>query len=328
LLDTKPISAKSLGDYFQVNGKLLEEQYRDHLSNFHEWEQREHSNNWVLFQDNIGQYISIDETSLSQGELYTIVTNKEAKGRKGALIAIIKGTNSDYIRKILEKISLRKRNEVKEITLDMAPTMEKVARYTFSNAKLVTDRFHVQKLAYEAVQEIRIKHRWEAIDQENKEIELAKELKLKYIPEVLENGDTLKQLLARSRYLLFKSESKWIPTQRQRAELLFARYPDIKEAYDLSIELGWIYHTTKVKGVAFTRLAQWYEKVEKKGFKSFNTIAKSIQEHYLTILNYFDNRSTNASAESFNAKIKAFRASFRGVRNVSFFLFRLANIYA
>ena len=98
--------------------------------------------------------------------------------------------------------------------------------------------------------------------------------------------------------------------------------------YDLSMELGHIYHTSKVKGVAFTRLAKWYDKVEKSKFKSFNTIAKSIQEHYLTILNYFDNRSTNASAESFNAKIKAFRSSFRGVRNVSFFLFRLANIYA
>ncbi|WP_317173357.1 transposase [Flavobacterium columnare] len=36
--------------------------------------------------------------------------------------------------------------------------------------------------------------------------------------------------------------------------------------------------------------------------------------HYKTILNYFDNRSTNASAESFNAKIKAFRSKFRGVR--------------
>ncbi|MCH8515928.1 MAG: DDE transposase, partial [Cyclobacteriaceae bacterium] len=33
-------------------------------------------------------------------------------------------------------------------------------------------------------------------------------------------------------------------------------------------------------------------------------------------------------AESFNAKIKAFRAQFRGVKNVSFFLFRLAKIYA
>ncbi|MFA9191711.1 transposase [Flavobacterium sp. FZUC8N2.13] len=38
-------------------------------------------------------------------------------------------------------------------------------------------------------------------------------------------------------------------------------------------------------------------------------------------MNYFDNRSTNASAESFNAKIKAFRSKFRCVRNVAFFLF-------
>ncbi|WP_299063766.1 transposase [uncultured Polaribacter sp.] len=46
------------------------------------------------------------------------------------------------------------------------------------------------------------------------------------------------------------------------------------------------------------------------------------------ILNYFYNRSTNASAESFNFKIKAFRTQFRGVRNIEFFLFRLTNIYA
>jgi transposase len=50
--------------------------------------------------------------------------------------------------------------------------------------------------------------------------------------------------------------------------------------------------------------------------------------HYKNILNYFDNRSTNASAESFNAKIKAFRAQFKGVRNVDFFLFRLTTIFA
>jgi len=281
-----------------------------------------------LFQENIGSQISIDETSLSRGELYTVLTNKQAKGRKGALIAMIKGTNSDFIRRILEKIPFKKRKIVREITLDMAPTMEKIAKYTFPNANLVTDRFHVQKLAYDAVQEIRIRHRWEAIEMENQEIELAREVEEKYIPCVLENGDTVKQLLARSRYLLFKSENKWTPSQRHRAELLFNRYPDIEQAYNLSMELGRIYHTTKVKGIAFTRLAKWYEKIEKTESKSFNTIAKSIQEHYLTILNYFDNRSTNASAESFNAKIKAFRASFRGVRNVSFFLFRLSNIYA
>ncbi|WP_367998021.1 transposase, partial [Butyricimonas virosa] len=46
------------------------------------------------------------------------------------------------------------------------------------------------------------------------------------------------------------------------------------------------------------------------------------------ILNFFNNRSTNASAESFNAKLKAFRAQFRGVLDIKFFLFRVAKIFA
>lgn len=287
-----------------------------------------HANEWVLFENNIGQFLSIDETALSQGELYTVITNKEGKGRKGTLVAMIKGTNSNTIRSILEKIPLSKRNKVKEVTLDMAANMENIARFSFPNASLVTDRFHVQKLAYDAVQEMRIQYRWQAIEQENKEIELSKETNQKFIPEVLENGDTLKQLLARSRYLLFKSKTAWTPSQIYRAELLFARFPLLEQAYDLAMQLGTIYNKTKVKGVAYTKLALWYEQVDKAGFKSFNTVAKSIEYHYQTILNYFDNHSTNASAESFNAKIKAFRSSFRGVRNVSFFLFRLSNIYA
>jgi transposase len=77
-----------------------------------------------------------------------------------------------------------------------------------------------------------------------------------------------------------------------------------------------------------TKLARWYDMVEKSGFKSFKTIKNTISLNYESILNYFENRSTNAAAESFNAKIKAFRARFRGVKNVEFFLFRLTNIYA
>lgn len=93
------------------------------------------------------------------------------------------------------------------------------------------------------------------MDKENKEIELAREFKKKYIPEVLGNGDTLRQLLARSRYLLFKQRSKWTYSQRQRAELLFERYPIIEKAYDLSIDLGRIYIKTMDRSVALTKLA-------------------------------------------------------------------------
>ncbi|MCM4173643.1 transposase [Arenibacter sp. TNZ] len=57
-------------------------------------------------------------------------------------------------------------------------------------------------------------------------------------------------------------------------------------------------------------------------------MANTISLNYRSILNYFINRSTNASAESFNAKIKVFRAQFRGVRNTEFFLFRLTQLFA
>ena len=53
-----------------------------------------------------------------------------------------------------------------------------------------------------------------------------------------------------------------------------------------------------------------------------------MQNNYEIIANYFDNRSTNASVESFNAKIKAFRSQFRGVREIPYFIFRISKIFA
>ncbi len=281
-----------------------------------------------MFSKNLGSHLSLDETAFSNGDLYTILTNKKAKGKKGAIVAMVKGTKAETVIKILHKISLKQRNKVKEITLDMAGNMGLIVKKSFPNATLVIDRFHVQKLALDALQEIRIKHRWEAIDTESDAIEKARNRNLKYTPELLSNGDSLKQLLARSRYLLYKSSSKWTENQAQRAVILFSKYPDIESAYKLCQNLSWIFNNTKDKTSALIRLAKWDEKVRQAAFKSFNTIARTMSIHYKNILNYFDNRSTNASAESFNAKIKAFRAQFRGVRNLDFFLFRLTTIFA
>ena len=288
----------------------------------------EHAEDWMLYPDNTGIHLSIDETALSNGELYTIVTNKAAKGRKGVLVAMIKGTQADTVIEILRKIPKRLRDRVKEVTLDMAANMGMIVKRCFVKAALVIDRFHVQKLAYEAVQEIRIKYRWEALDRENEAITAAKASGQTYQPELLENGDTIKQLLARSRYLLFKHTDKWTSSQVKRSRMLFERFPLVKEAYSLSTDLGIIFRTCKSKEQAFKKLALWYNRVEDCGIDSFKTVARSIQTHYLNILNFFTNRSTNASAESFNAKIKAFRSTSRGVRDISFFLFRLSKLYA
>lgn len=298
------------------------------MSDFKVWDQKQHATDWLLFAKNIGPNLSLDETAFSNGDLYTILTNKNAKGKKGAIVAMIKGVKAEAVIKILHTIPLKQRKKVKEVTLNMAGNMGLIVKKSFPNATLVIDRFHVQKLALEALQEIRIKHRWEAIDTENDAIEYAKSKSLKHTSKLLSNGDTLKQLLARSRYLLYKSSNKWTDNQRLRAEVLFKKYPDLEKAYKLCQNLSWIFNNTEDKTVALIRLAKWNEKVRQAKFKSFNTIARTMSIHYKNILNYFDNRSTNASAESFNAKIKAFRAQFRGVTNIEFFLFRLTTIFA
>ena len=63
----------------------------------------------------MGDNLSIDETSLSQGELYTFVTNKNGRAKKGTLVALIKGTASKYIINVLSKLPVSKRNTVKEV---------------------------------------------------------------------------------------------------------------------------------------------------------------------------------------------------------------------
>ena len=275
----------------------------------------------------MGEYLSLDETSLSQGELYTYLTNKESKGKKGSLIASIKGTKAKEITKIITKIPLAKRIKVKEVTIDIYRNMEAAVKACFPNAQIVTDRFHVVKLVLDSVQHLRVKLRWKAIDQENEAIKEAKSNGKRFKPKEFENGDTLKQLLARSRYILAKKEKNWTENQKQRAIILFQEFPELKKAYEHCMQLRNVYeNTSKVR--AEIQLNKWIEKTTELKIEQFYTAANSINYNKVNILNFFNNRSTNASAESFNSKIKLFRANLRGVSDLKFFLFRLTKLFA
>lgn len=305
----------------------MQRHYKKKVSSFEQWNQKSHSEDYLIYPENIGEYLSLDEVSLSKGELYTYLTNKNGRGKKGTLVACVKGVKSDDLITAIEKIPLEKRKQVKEVTLDMANNMNLAAKTCFPNAKIVTDRFHVVKLVMEALQHVRVQHRWKAIEDENKAIEAAKKEGKKYKPIVLSNGDTKKQLLARSRYIIAKKKKDWTENQKQRAELLFNLYPSIKRAYKHTLEFRSIYEEQcKIK--AKQRFENWFEDTEELEFKNFNTATNSIKYHFQTILNFFDNRNTNANAESFNSKIKLFRANQRGVRDIKFFLFRLEKLFA
>lgn len=281
----------------------------------------------MIFPENLGEHLSIDETSLSKGELYTYVTNKAGKGKKGTLVASIKGTKVKEIVEVLSKLPIEQRLKVKSITLDMAKNMEAAVRQAFPTATFIIDHFHVARLSTEALQHMRIDLRWQELENENQAIAEARKKKLKYKSEVLTNEDTPKQLLARSRFVLAKNEWEWTDTQKQRAVLLFQRYPELEQAYEHVAKFRSIYRVTD-REAAKALFLEWIVQTEKLKLKCFYTVANTVKNNLDNILNYFIYRLTNANAESFNAKIKLFRANQRGVRDLVFFQYRLAKLFA
>lgn len=174
-MERSPTTSRSLDFYYHINGDTFEKQYKEVLSGYREWKDRGHAAEWLVFPENTGPRLCIDETSISDGELYTIVSNPDARGNKGSLVAIINGVKSEHIINILRrKIPFSKRLKVNEITLDMSNSMGKIARCCFPKAIRTIDRFHIQQMAFEAVQELRIAHRWEAIRQEADDMKKAR----------------------------------------------------------------------------------------------------------------------------------------------------------
>lgn len=289
-METSPVTCRTLEDYYHINANTFDRQYKDVLSGFRTWAELDHADEWLVFPDNIGPRLAIDETSLSNGELYTVVTNRDRHGRDRCLVSIVRGVRSETVIKALKVIPDELLDTVGEVTLDLSESMKRIVRTCFPKAMRVIDRFHIQKLACDAVQEMRIKHRWDAIQEANDAMESAKLKDREYVPLRYKNGDT--------------------------------------KAYGLCHSLRMIFSKNTLKDAARLSMARWYNKVEEAGFRSFKVIAATFRERYNDILNFYVNRSSNAAAESFNAKIKSFRASLRGIVDEKFFLYRLAKIYA
>ena len=323
-----------------LKGQTLRKQYKEKISDYLGWEQLAHAGEYMLFPDNFARNMSLDETCLSNGEVYTILTNKAAHGGKGALAAMVRGVASDTVSGILKKVPLEIRRRVETVTTDLSSAMMLTVRNVFQKAKLINDRFHVQQLMTEAIDQMRIAFRWEVLEEENKAIKehrakrkaahtwLEKDLIGEWEPVRMQNGETKPQIMARSRHVILMHKSKWNAQQQARAGILFQMFPDLQKAYNLYLDLVDIFNKNSIPGVARLNLARWYNRVEAFGYDGFSKVIETFENHNDTIINYFEDRLTNASAESFNAKIKAFRTQFRGVGDIRFFMYRLATLYS
>lgn len=154
-----------------------------------------------------------------------------------------------------------------------------IAGRSFPKATLTNDRFHVHKLYYDAIDELRVSLRWMARDFENAEIDRCRKERIPYVPFRYANGDTRKQLLARAKYILTRHASRWTKSQQWRADIIFEFYPELKKAYDLAMELTDIFNQKVDKDVARLNLARWYDKVDRMSAGHHRDFPQSLRHH-------------------------------------------------
>ena len=358
-MDDETITARQIGYTYMINSSTFSKRYKDTLSDFETWEQKEHASEWILLPQNVGREHGIDETSL-QGELYTIVHNKDAHGRKGAIVAVVKGTNPADVLRVLMQLPADKREMVESVTMDLSDCMRAIAREAFPKAIAIRDCFHVVKRGGEGCEEIRLRLKREAVkDLNRKRTEFRKTLErlaeqrkayrqrmravhgkkwkkskrgkkpqrlnTRFEPPRLENGETLVEALTRCGRQLSMSREKWSATQEKRAKILFALYSKLEEAYRHINSLRAIFRNRNLtKETAKQKFEKWYGEVTACTLREVKSVRDTIKFYEDEILNYFIDRQTNASAESLNSKIKCFRAQVKGVRDIPFFMYRLA----
>ena len=353
------MTAQCVGRFFQTNGKTLQRAYKDYLSDFESWSQKDHAGEWVLLEKNMGERLSIDESMLHH-DLYTFLSNKDGHGKRGTLVGAIKGTTVKDVSEQLLKLPEEQRLAVREITMDFSDSMLGIAKTCFPNAEIVIDCFHIMQLAGKGIDEMRMKLKRAArTERKREEREFKRKLERraknrakyakshtpkyskngkrigrprkrkneKFEPEKLDNGESKLDLLTHVRYPLMKSGNDWTDFQKKEMKILFESYPRLKAAYGLVCALRNIFKKKQSREKAKLALERWGKNVGRSLIRELISVRDTIMEKKDYVLNYFNNRSTNASAESLNSKMKGFRAQVRGVADMPFFMYRMFKIF-
>ncbi len=167
-MDNETVTVSSVAWTYGLNVNTLQRNYKEVLSGYKSWDQKKHAEDYILNVANIGPCQGIDETSMNN-DVYTIVHNKDAHGRRGSVVAIIKGTKAQDVAKVLCKIPLADREKVKSITMDLSDSMRAIASLCFPNARVTRDCFHVMKRGGEAIDELRMRFKRDAVKKADKE---------------------------------------------------------------------------------------------------------------------------------------------------------------
>lgn len=227
--------------------------------------------------------LAIDETSFKKGHDYVTVIIDAAKR---AVIDVEQGKDASTVGRFADKLTQKggSCNEIKSVTRDMSAAFLSAVEDKFPNAKHTIDKFHVKQLMLKALDDVRKREQKESSE---------------------------KQTLFRGRKLFMIPEKRMTDNQKSALQSLSKQYPKTGRAYRILSALDDFYacETAEDAERMFSALYSW---MRRSRLPEMKNSAATLLQHKDCIMNYFNERLTNAICEGINSMIQSAKRAARG----------------
>jgi transposase len=238
-------------------------------------------------------YLGLDEKSFLKGQNYVSLMT-DLKGRR--VLEVVEGHTAEDAVRLWQTLSQSERASIEAVSMDMSAGFAKATAQEVPHADIVYDRFHVAKMANEAVN----------LTRREESASLAKE-----------GDDSLKQ----TRFLWLNGSAPK-PENQERFEDLLESNLKTAEAWAYKEQLVEFYgQPDRPSGKDFLDL--WVATVMNSPIKKMKKLAKTLVKHEEGLLNWFDHRISNGMAEGFNSVVQSLKSAARGFRNFANYRVRI-----
>ena len=243
------------------------------------------------------EYLSIDEIAIRKGHHYMTIISDIATGQ---IIFAVEGRKEEVLVTFLKKLKYRAK-KLKAIAMDMSAGYAGAVKKYLPHISIVFDRFHVTKVLTQALDEVR-KEEWKRC---------------------LEQGHNVAK---GKRFLLLRNFNNLDASGKAGVEKLLQINEKLSIAHTMKeqFRLFWD-QPTRIEGRTF--LINWIFGALASEVKPLQKAARTLTNHFIGLLNYFDHRIDNGRAEGINNKIKVMKRQAYGFRDVEYFTLKLYNLH-
>lgn len=258
----------SISDEVGVNEKTVRNIFRDYVNHLEET---------VRFET--PRCLGIDEIHILHKPRCVLANIEE-----NTIIDMLENRNKDTVIRYLQR--LPNKDNIQYVSMDMWNPYRDAVKAVLPNAKIVIDKFHVVRMANNALEEIRKSFRAEMEPKQRRR-------------------------LMNDRYVLLKREHDLDARGQLLLEIWTAQFPRLRQAYDLKEAFFKIWDIDNFLE-AYNAYDQWKKSIPPEMEKAFKPILTALTNWEEEVFNYFHHPITNAYTESLNSLIRVVNRLGRG----------------